>query len=308
MLRSGIKQLKRMWHQVPGGLLVPTGYSADRSRSSSETYLDIKGKALELERLYAEAGVNIPNGPGINLLVQSAKDLSDAWLTGRADDLAKDVLWNAIHLSRVADACLAIRGELHAQTGYLRRLANGSLNLLSRHRSEAKDILWELELLKFLRAHGIEARLEEPPDIVATFGGAALAIACKKLYSENNVEKVLSNGVAQIESVYDYGIVAMNLDDLLPPDVLLVRDDEEHALGALNEQNVAFLQRHERSLRKYLVGGRILSTFVSTAALADTQSGNIRLNNVRQSTAWMTGDLPEDKQRVYRSFYNAILA
>lgn len=307
MLLSDIKQIQRLWHRIGGGLLVPTGYSAHRSQSSSETYLDIKGKSLELNRLYTDAGVSIPKGSGIHVLIESAKDLSDAWLIGRADVLEPDVLWNATHLARVADACLALGGELRTKSGYLRRLTNGSLNLLSRDRSEAKDILWELELLRSLRAHRIEARLEEPPDIVATFEGVAMAIACKKLYSESNVEKILSNGVAQIESRCEYGIVAMNLDDLLPANVLLVKDDEEQALKALDDRNVAFLKRHERNFRKYLSTGRILSTFVSTAALADTQNGKVRLSNLRQSTAWMTPDLPTDKQKVYRSFYNAVL-
>ena len=53
------------------------------------------------------------------------------------------------------------------------------------------------------------------------FEDAKVGIACMKLYSENNVDKVLSEGVGQIEASYDFGIVAVNLDDFTLPDQIL---------------------------------------------------------------------------------------
>ena len=107
---------------------------------------------------------------------------------------------------------------------FLTVFTSGSLNLQQRDNSLAKNMLWELELWSILRRRSFSATLREPPDIVVIFEGAMVGIACKKLYSENNVEKVLSEAVGQIEAVFDYGIVAVNLDDLILPDQILNQD------------------------------------------------------------------------------------
>lgn len=259
---------------------------------------------MALEAFYAGEKVDIPKGSGVDVLVQSAKTLSDAWLMGGARDVTNDVLYNAAHLTRVADAASVLRGDPQCRS-YLKRLASGNLDLLNRQRSEAKDILWELELLYIMRLHGIEAQLSEPPDIIANFSGATLGLACKKLYSEKNLEKVLSSGVAQIEANFEYGIVALNLDDLLPRKKIFVRDDHDDLGRAINDLNLEFLGRHERHFRKYLTAGRVLSAFVSTGCLGYVRNGGPGLNNARQSTGWTIPGLQEDKQKVFRSFYKS---
>ena len=211
--------IKTIWEKHPSGIVTPTGYESSRSRVDSETYLKIKNKAELLENFYNEFDVPIPKDCGLAKLIKSAKELSDSWLTGGVDDLPNINLWRAAHLSRVSDSIFTLKEEIEVKF-YLTKLTNGSLDLLKREKSEAKNFLWELELLYVLRVHGIDAKLKEPPDIVATFNGDEIGIACKKVYSEKNFEKVLSNGVAQIEKQYKYGIVAINIDDLAPPDAL----------------------------------------------------------------------------------------
>lgn len=299
------KHVSRSWTQTASGLFLPSGHSSGRSSASTETYLDMKEKALALEQFYAETGVDIPKGSGVDVLIQSAKTLSDAWLMGGARDIGKEVLLDAAYLSRVADAASVLHDDPQCRN-YLKRLASGNLDLLNRERSEAKDILWELELLHMMRLRGIEARLSEPPDIIAELEGATLGVACKKLYSEKNVEKVLSNGVAQIETEFEYGIVALNLDDLLQRKKIYIRDDHERLARDIDDFNLDFMRRHERFFRKYLSQGRVLSAFVSTGCLAYIRSSGAGLNNTRQSTGWTIPGLEEDKQKVFRSFTSRI--
>ncbi|MDP3856981.1 MAG: hypothetical protein Q8Q73_04370 [Stagnimonas sp.] len=303
---SGIKTINRIWERLASGVLVPQGHVSERSRSASDTYLALKQKALDLEALYADAGVRIPAGGDLARLIESTKQLSDAWLQGRADKLPDQTLWDSAHLTRVADAALPLRGTPQ-EWAYLHKLTNGSLSLLKRESSEAKNFLWELELLHVLRAHGVQAKLQEPPDIVATFDAAEIGIACKKLYSTNNVEKVLSNGVAQIEGTYQFGIVAINLDDLTPEDSLFVANTERQMADQVNEINRSFLKENDRHFRKYLASGRLLSALVSTNVLADLRRESVRLNNARQSTVWMIPGLPAEKATVFEKFYATIM-
>ena len=299
--------MTKIWEKHPSGIVTPIGHEFNRTRSDSETYLRIKDKAIELEKFYSDADVSIPNGSGLSKLIHSAKELSDAWLTNSIDDLPNINLWRAAHLSRVSDSIFTLTNEKEIKL-YLKKLANGSLDLLQREKSEAKDFLWELELLYVLRAHGIDAKLHEPPDIVATFKDKEIGIACKKVYSEKNFEKVLSNGVSQIEREYEYGIVAINIDDLAPPDSLFVAKSHKEMANEVSNLNLAFLKNHERHFRKYLSTGRILSSLVSTAVLADLQDERVRLNNGRQTSAWMIPGLPVKKTQVFNEFYNQIMS
>jgi hypothetical protein len=305
VLLSGIRRISRVWNRLGSGILVPDGYSSGSSRTSNETYLHIKEKALEVEQLYADVGVTVPKRSGLAVLIQAAKDLSDNWLATPDKSSVDSVLLNAAHLSRVSDAAIAARAEREAKK-YLTLLASGSLDLLQRDRSEAKDILWELELLSILRSHGLKAALQEPPDIVVDFDGKPLAIACKKAYSERNIGKVLSEGVAQIERRYDFGVVAVNIDDLIPASVLFRQPDHESLGRAINSLNVEFLSRNERHFRRYLGAHRLISALVSTGGLADVTSGPTRLNNARQSTVWTVPGASGDQQNVYRTFEKAL--
>ena len=166
---------------------------------------------------------------------------------------------------------------------------------------KAKDTLWELELYQILRAHSIKASLGEP-DIVANYSGAQVGIACKKFYSESNVSKVLSNAVGQIEKTFELGIIAINLDDLLPADSIIKVKTLEQMSGALVQRNDDFLRAHERHLRRYLTPGRALSALISCSAFAIVTESQRPLMNARQSTVWHIPGLPMEKEQRMNQF------
>ncbi|MGH9958893.1 MAG: hypothetical protein ACREBC_17495 [Pyrinomonadaceae bacterium] len=150
-------------------------------------------------------------------------------------------------------------------------------------------------------------QLFEPPDIIIDFDGSRLGISCKKLYSEKNVEKVLSGAVEQIEDQFDFGIVAINLDDLIPADQVLRVAAEGHMRQLLIGLNDEFLRRHERHFKKYLASGRLASALVSTTVIAEVLKWRVPFNNARQWTGWTIPGLALLKNQVLNRFYNSVI-
>lgn len=294
------------WHTMPSGVVIPDGFASQYEGSSSASYLQMKEKAVELERLYGEYGIAIPTACVLAKLINSAKSLSDSWLTHKFDGISIETLIRSGQLDRIADAALRLRG--HPRCGeYLRVLCSGNLDPLVRKQSKAKDLLWELELWSMLLGRSLKAELAEP-DVVIGFDGTQIAIACKKIYSERNVEKVLSQAVAQVESGFEFGIVAMNLDDLFPVRSMSRGIPTQAAAGQrVNEFNLQFLRTHERHFRKYLSGGRLISAWIFTGCSADLHAERTRFNTIRQSTIWTIPGLSQEKDIQLRRFYGGVI-
>jgi len=300
------KSIKRIWRAGRTGLVIPDGTVSDLSQSSSNTYLQIKQKALALEQLYSDAGVLLSPSSDLARLITDAKGLSDSWLIDSIEKIQTTQLFRVGHLDRIAEAALPLR-DVPARIGFLTALASGSLDLLERKKSKAKDTLWELELWAILKRRSFNAALEEPPDIVVDFQDFRIGIACKKLYSEKHVQSVLSKAVAQIEASFDFGIVAVNLDDLVPANMILQTPTQETMSRKIDDLNARFLRSHERHFRKYLASGRLISALVTTGVLADVYQARVRFNTARQSTVWTIPGLSPDKDRVLRNFYNRLM-
>ena len=299
------KGIETLWNRLESGLFVPVGTASDYSQTSSLKYLDIKAKAQRVEELYKDRNIPLKKTSGLAQLIEGAKAFSDDWLL-RHKECTPERLFKAGLLDRIATGILALEDEPNG-TPHLRDIASGSLNLLQRTQSRAKDILWEIELLSILKRRGLDASLKEPPDIIIDTGDASIGIACKKIYSQKHGEKVLSNAVHQIEPDFDVGIIAVNIDDLLPPNALLTSENQAHMSGYLNDINVKFIRKHERHLRKYLSSGRIISAIVSTSCLADVADGRTRFNSALQMTVWTIPGLEPKKNNQLRKFYRLLM-
>jgi hypothetical protein len=272
----------------------------------SSPYAGIKTRALSLVDLFKSNGLDPRKSPSLRKHIDMTVAMSDSWDRGSKEDVTFAHLLAAAQLERISTAALsAMRCE--ALGGVLRSLLTGSLDLLGRERSKAKDTLWELELLRILVDHEIDAKLGEP-DLSVRFSGAPVGFACKKIYSEGNVSKVLSNAVAQIERVGEFGIIAINLDDLLPERAILKAPTLTVMSSMLEERNTAFLRAHERHLRKYLAPGRAISALVSCAAIADVENVEIRFMNARQTTLWQIPGIPDAKAEQMNQFLTTMSA
>lgn len=291
--------------QIHGsGKVENIGSNSTFTSVASSPYTEIKQRALSLKALLESHSLNIGRSPTLNRLIESTCELSDAWDQGRTDDLTIEHLFRALQTERIASAALC-QGHQSMPKHILGELLDGSIDLLGRHRSKAKDSLWELELLRTLADHRIEVEIAEP-DLVVSFQGVRVGVACKKVYSEGNFSKVLSNAIGQIERETDFGIVALNIDDLLPENAILVAPTIDAMSATLAARNDDFLRRHERHLRKYLTPGRAISVLVSCAAIADVSGANPRYLNARQTTLWHIPGIPNEKAEQMNNFFEAM--
>lgn len=292
-----------IYTQSQSGSLVQTGNSSDFTARDSSSYLSVKQRGLDLQDLYRKNGLVIHPQSYLAKLIEDTSALSDAWLCNDKTQATTFNLFSASQLDRIATVALPLGVSKQAEK-YLSELLIGSLDLLNREQSKAKDTLWELELWQSLTRMGMRVALEEP-DIVVFFGDARVGISCKKFYSENNVSKVLSNAVSQFEGNFDFGMIAINLDDLTPADSILRAASIDQMMEMLSQINFAFIKRHERHFRKYLEPGRAIAAFVSTSVIADVVTAKPNFNNSRQSTLWSIPGLSVEKEKQIRNFFNA---
>lgn len=308
MPTTKFKRSGQIWVQQPSGILIPAGRVSDISLRSKTNYLEIKEHAKQIEEIYTHSGIKLPQNSGLGELIKTAKDLSDNWLLGNRNNVNYHMVFLSMHLDRVADALILLT-KIPDKNKYLKGLLSGSLNFFERGKSNAKDVFWELEAWGKIRKRLDSVYLKEPPDIVVDYAGSRIGISCKKLYSEQNVEHVLSQAVSQIEKGFEFGIVALNIDDLLPPDDVPLKEESSGAVTErLNQINTKFIAGHIRHLSKYLSASRIISAIVSTSIIADVPSEKPRFRNTYQWTVWTITGLKERHKIQLRKFYKTIMS
>ena len=291
---------------LPSGVLVPASSITNYSAESGSSYLAVKEKAIALEALFIKAKLALRRSPSLTELITSAKLLSDEWFCSPTKELRTTLLFAAIQTDRIATSTLAAQDDPMLPS-LLPHLLEGSINLFSRDPAKAKNILWELEVYLILKLHDLEVSLNEP-DVVARIDGENVGVACKKLYSEANVGKVVSEAVHQIERAGEFGIVAINLDDTFPPDVILNGRSLKAISGTLSQRNDEFMARHEHTLQRYLPSGRSLSALVSSAVIADVPRSKRRFYNARETTIWYVPALPPGKAKKMKQIFESFSA
>lgn len=136
-----------LWRVAESGLLVRDGYNVNLQTGSSQTYLDVKNKALELKQLYMDSGVSLNPRSDLSGLIDAAVELSDSWLSGsdKTTEEIAQLLYKTNYLDRIIPVALSLRGNPLC-THYLNKLSSDSLDPLTRVESQARSALWELEL------------------------------------------------------------------------------------------------------------------------------------------------------------------
>ena len=301
-----MKKTQDLWEARPAGVLLPAGHITDRQDRFKTTYLEVKSKGEQIEELYKSNGLTLPDNSDLAELIKNSKVLWEKWFANKTAELEMIMLFNLLHLDRIADAVLPLKEE-PKRVKYLKALISGPLAFFKREKSYAKDIFWELEVWLKLGRKLTTVNLEEPPDIVIEFEESRIGIACKKLYSEKHVQNVLSQAVHQIEDSFEIGIVALNLDDFTPANKVLKSSHAQGMTDTLLNLNADFIQRHERHFRKYLASGRLISAIVSTAVIADVASAKPQFNNASQWTVWTIPGLEEKKSQNLRRFHDLVM-
>ncbi|MGB8225835.1 MAG: hypothetical protein WCE45_03055 [Sedimentisphaerales bacterium] len=301
-----LKQVQKIWSVRPSGILVPAGWITDGATNLEVfDFQKLKDKAVEIENLYKKANIVLRPDSELGRMIQNTKDYCEF------RSLGKPCSWNSfflcLHLDRLAKAILPLQNEdQQTQCLYLEKLLSGTLDFFKREKSEAKSFLWELEVWSWLREKTKNVKLEEP-DITVNYSGSRIGIACKKLYSEKHVQNVLSEGVGQIEKEFEFGIVAINIDELLPENSVLKAENTNIASEIIQKNNDIFLNKHSRHFEKYFSKSRIISTIISTSVLIDIPSQKPQFSNMYRRIVWTVSGLSIKHKEQLDNFYNTVM-
>jgi hypothetical protein len=112
--------------------------------ASSLTYDEVKEKAADVVKLYADNNVNLPGECGLSLQISDVEKVAGLWSSGREGEITQGQLFQAAQFNRIADALATLAG-VNYRAKYLRYLTSGSLSPFDRVQSKAKDLLWEME-------------------------------------------------------------------------------------------------------------------------------------------------------------------
>lgn len=277
----------------------------DKSNKQRFKHDAISSKVSEIESIYSDSNVQINNSHQLCGLLSDAKDLAAEWSKGNISGTDMNNLFSALHVERIHGAIQLLKVEKNKDK-YLKDLLNGTLNFFERDISHAKSILWELEAFTRIKNAISETYLEEP-DVVVDIDQFRIAIPCKKIFSEKGVPKVLSNAVSQIENEYEFGIVAINIDDLIPESVLLKARTFEEAGDKLDAKNMEFLERQERHFLKYLSTSRIVAVIASTSMVTDILDESPKFNNFSQWAIWTIPGLEPKHKIVIDRFRDKVI-
>lgn len=282
-------QISSLIQRIDSGLFIPSGVQQDSTGYESTGLLVIKERAEAIQKMYADEGIVLPPQCGLADLIEKAKTTAGKWMLNRDRDVPPFVQLLVTHFGCMADNILSL-AQVHERHEYLCRLTSGALDNVSPGESIAKSTLWELELWSSFAKRGVNVRLQDPPDILMSFDGYEVAIACKKIYSEKHVQNILSEAVRQINREQMRGLVALNIDETGPVGKVLCGHTAADACEALHRQNMEFMGRHERHLRKYLSAERLLGALISSGCVTDLDAERTRLNFTRMHTIWCLPD------------------
>lgn len=295
------KKFSLSLQQVEDGSTILRKFNAEGRLIEKSTFHSIKDKALQLELLASKVGGQIATKSSLAQLIRSAKELSEKCEHGELE-VQRTLIYEVANFNRVADAILPLEGTPHFKR-YLTMLTRGKLPPFTHKRTEASDYLWEIELLSQLRKCSITAEPSEP-DIVASFEGVKLGIACKKVYSQANLSKTLSNGVKQIKNSREAGFVAF---DISPSENVLRFAHKTEARTYLDNIVRDFITQHEHLFKKYLTAGRSLFAFVSTSALIEIGANELA-NTMRSTSIWFIPGVSPESEALFKRFFDKVMS
>ncbi|MFY4261250.1 hypothetical protein ACOTCG_26930 [Achromobacter xylosoxidans] len=174
------------------------------------TFKSVVEKSELLRTRFLQRDWKIKPTSAMGQLFNRVKRFSDQWEKDRTAVTREDTV-AAGYVHRIVEAVLGVI-DLPEADGILHKIHRNSFDLGKITQSTGKDLFWELELFHRLALQGHTPQLSEP-DLVVDFDFGKYSIACKKVYSLNQLSRNLRKGAKQIKSSGLPGMVALNIDD-----------------------------------------------------------------------------------------------
>ncbi|NVM77290.1 hypothetical protein FHW83_003096 [Duganella sp. SG902] len=241
--------------------------------------LSLHGQSVR--EIFARLNIDIRNASVLDTFLRNVDRLAARWREGNGQNVREMI--DCTTAMRVFDAILAAQDDVSAIDCY-HRIARKDVDLFSSIPSQGKDALWELQLLKELKSRGMNALLSEP-DINVFVDEMTFPIACKKIYSINNLEGQLRSAGTQIKKSGGGGIVALNIDAQLPQNHLIVAS-RNNASRTLVRETENFLANNQSLFRRMFAAGKFDAVLVSVSCPVDNDDVRPRFNVATETLIW----------------------
>lgn len=256
------------------------------SHLNAISFADIADLVAAAGRIISSTGRSLHPTSSLGRIFGNAEAIGRDWVDGQSQTDIHGILgvWNA---RRVAEAIVNTQHDAKSCSN-LQHMIRNSIFLSERQISRAKDALWELELLSVLLSKRIHARLDEP-DIVADFGRGSQALACKKIYSAKSFQDRVKDGVRQLERHAIPGLIAVNLDDLVPENHFFAAASTAQCSDALHAWLRSFCDQHMHRVAGYISSGRCDGVLLTVHVPADVPGERPRFRQHSQTLLYAGG-------------------
>lgn len=240
---------------------------------------------LRVETALTERGLKCHSSSALGSLFAMVRRLANG-ATKLNDKKWRITFLRANEAIRIANAVEAALDEAGAKEA-IHRVTASDMNLATRQESSGKDALWELDLYRRFKLGKTPVHFAEP-DLLVSLGVklGEYAIACKKVYSIDNVQKSFKHGCTQLKTHGRPGVIAFNLDDLSPENSVLKFATERELRQRLDEMNHEFIRVNERHFSSMVKRGDCDGVLVSTSVISDVSDMNPPVTIIRSSAAW----------------------
>ncbi len=258
------------------------------------TYEQVVEKASRVKTLLESRQIRLNSASVLGQLMKKAEALSSEWKLGERSPGWQDRLFSALHVNRICGAVLGVGGDHGAQEA-LRRVASNDMNLPLHDQSQGKDAFFEIELADYLLRHGMKAILAEP-DILLKLDTGDYPVACKKINSRANLGGQLRNAVRQLRPFGGAGLIALNVDLLVPENSILVKDTAAEANAELIALIDGFRESNRFVLQKPIAEKTSDGILFSITAVTHVEQMRPQVSYYTQTDIWSLRDANAEGQ------------
>lgn len=262
-------------------------------RTIPSSFDDVLAIVVRVEETLANRSLPVHSGSSLGALFAKVRRLQK-----KANSL-DDGPWRrlflqaneAVWIARAIEAALADVGEdadeRVIKKELFHRIVRSQMGLSTRQQSLGKDALWELDLYRRIKLGGAPIRFAEPDLVVSLsphFGD--YAVACKKIYSREGVLETLQEACRQIREHGRPGVVAFNLDDLVPEADVWMEPDQVTLKSRLDAMNLSFISTNELDFAKAVESGGCDGIVVFTSVISEVPNIPLPISISRASAMW----------------------
>lgn len=206
---------------------------------------------------------------------------------------------------RVLQAIADCAGETNLREP-LKRIAGSALDPATPEPSVGKDMIFELELLQYMRYRGLTAWLGEP-DIVIKAPFGHYFVACKTINSLANLEKQLRSGVRQVSNL-GHGCIAFNFEPHVCFEQPLATARLQDVTDILDARLKEIYSARERLFDKKLEEGRLDGVMLQMSCIADVARSGRDLDAVTHTIYYSRSALQAKEARNRFEGFRRIMA